>query len=93
MPSGLEVRRRRHHAGLLAINHRVWLTDVQTSETRLSTGTLQLISTRLVCSIRYYRTSNASVDLRRCRDFGENSGCIGGVGDGEGPCKPGLAVR
>ena len=41
----------------------------------------------------YYRTSNASVDLRRCRDFGDSSGCVGGVSDGEGPCKPGLAVR
>ena len=41
----------------------------------------------------YYRTSNASVDLRRCRDFGDGSGCVGGVSDGEGPCKPGLAVR
>ena len=29
-------------------------------------------------------------DLRRCSDFGADSGCIGGVGDGEGPCKPGL---
>ena len=48
---------------------------------------------RASCSVRYYRTSNASVDLRRCRDFGHNSGCIGGVSDGEGPCKPGLEVR
>ena len=42
---------------------------------------------------RYYRTSNTSVDLRRCRDFGDTSGCVGGVGDGEGPCKSGLQVR
>ena len=38
-------------------------------------------------------TNGTAATLRRCRDFGENSGCIGGVGDGEGPCKPGLAVR
>ena len=35
----------------------------------------------------YYRTSHSSVDLRRCPDFGDRSGCIGGVGEGEGPCK------
>jgi hypothetical protein len=35
----------------------------------------------------YYRTGNASNDLRRCPDFGESSGCVGGVGFGEGPCK------
>ena len=40
--------------------------------------------------VRYYRTSNGSVDLRRCHDFGDSSGCVGGVSDGEGPCKPGL---
>ena len=38
----------------------------------------------------YYRTSNASDDLRRCRDLGESSGCVGGTGAGEGPCKLGL---
>ena len=42
---------------------------------------------------RYYRTSNTSVDLRRCRDFGDTSGCVGGVSDGEGPCKSGLQAR
>ena len=41
----------------------------------------------------YYRTSTASVDLRRCPDFGDGSGCVGGVGDGEGPCKPELEAR
>jgi len=38
----------------------------------------------------YYRTGNASSDLRRCPDAnrGNSSGCTGGVGDGgEGPCK------
>jgi len=35
----------------------------------------------------YYRVSNASDDLRRCPDFGDSSGCVGGVGLGEGPCK------
>ena len=35
----------------------------------------------------YYRTTNASADLRRCPDFGVTSGCVGGVGDGEGPCR------
>ena len=40
----------------------------------------------------YYRTSNASDDLRRCPDFGDDSGCKGGMGVGEGPCKPGLEV-
>ena len=34
----------------------------------------------------YYRTSNASNDLRRCPDFGDDSGCVGGIGF-EGPCK------
>jgi len=29
-------------------------------------------------------------DLRRCADFGNASGCVGGVGAGEGPCKPWL---
>ena len=41
----------------------------------------------------YYRSSNISSDLRRCPDFGENSGCVGGVSDGEGPCKLGLEAR
>ena len=35
----------------------------------------------------YYRTSGASDDLRRCPDFGERSGCVGGVANGEGPCR------
>ena len=35
----------------------------------------------------YYRTGNTSHDLRRCPDFGDGSGCVGGVGFGEGPCK------
>ena len=38
----------------------------------------------------YYRSSNSSSDLRRCLDFGESSGCVGGASDGEGPCKLGL---
>ena len=38
----------------------------------------------------YYRISTASSDLRRCPDHSSSSGCIGGVGDGEGPCKPWL---
>lgn len=38
----------------------------------------------------YYRISTMSTDLRRCPDFGDASGCIGGVSDGEGPCKPWL---
>ena len=38
----------------------------------------------------YYRISNTSSDLRRCHDFGDDSGCIGGIGSGEGPCKPSL---
>lgn len=35
----------------------------------------------------YYRVSNDSDDLRRCPDFGDSSGCVGGVSLGEGPCK------
>ena len=35
----------------------------------------------------YYRTSSTSDDLRRCPDCNHNSGCVGGVGNGEGPCK------
>ena len=35
----------------------------------------------------YYRISNSSSDLRRCPDFGNTSGCVGGLSDGEGPCK------
>ena len=35
----------------------------------------------------YYRISNISDDLRRCPDFGDSSGCVGGVSLGEGPCK------
>ena len=38
----------------------------------------------------YYRTGNDSDDLRRCPDAGANSGCVGGVRGGEGPCKPSL---
>ena len=41
----------------------------------------------------YYRTSLESDDLRRCPDFGDNSGCVGGMGNGEGPCKPSLQAR
>ena len=37
----------------------------------------------------YYRVSNTSIDLRECPDSsGDSSGCTGGVGLGEGPCKP-----
>jgi len=37
----------------------------------------------------YYRVSNASIDLRECPDSSHDlSGCPGGVGLGEGPCKP-----
>ena len=37
----------------------------------------------------YYRVSNTSIDLRECPDSsGDSSGCTGGVGPGEGPCKP-----
>ena len=39
----------------------------------------------------YYRISNSSDDLRRCPDFGESSGCVGGVGFGEGPCREWLS--
>ena len=35
----------------------------------------------------YYRTSSLSNELRRCPDHGDNSGCVGGLGVGEGPCK------
>ena len=35
----------------------------------------------------YYHTSKSSHDMRRCPDFGDGSGCVGGVGFGEGPCK------
>lgn len=35
----------------------------------------------------YYRASTSSNDMRRCPDFGPDSGCIGGWVDGEGPCK------
>ena len=35
----------------------------------------------------YYRTDASSSDLRRCPDFGDSSGCAGGVTLGEGPCK------
>ena len=38
----------------------------------------------------YYRTGSDSDDLRRCPDAGANSGCVGGVRGGEGPCKPSL---
>ena len=38
----------------------------------------------------YYRTGSDSDDLRRCPDAGANSGCVGGVRGGEGPCKPTL---
>ena len=39
-------------------------------------------------SVGWYRSTAASVDLRRCPDGSkENSGCIGGIGD-KGPCKP-----
>ena len=44
----------------------------------------------LPLQVGYYRTSNASDDLRRCPDFGNSSGCIGGIGSGEGPCKASL---
>ena len=46
----------------------------------------------LPLTIGYYRTGNNSDDLRRCPDFGDDSGCTGGTGFGEGPCKPGLEV-
>ena len=41
----------------------------------------------------YYRTSNASEDLRRCPDYGNASGCVGGQNsDGrDGPCAAWLA--
>ena len=43
---------------------------------------------RLPLEPGYYRTSNASSDLRHCPDAaGNNSGCVGGVGNGEGPCR------
>lgn len=35
----------------------------------------------------YYRVSSTSDDLRRCPDCDHTSGCAGGVGKGEGPCK------
>ena len=36
----------------------------------------------------YYRVSNTSIDLRECPDSSDDSsGCTGGVGSGEGPCK------
>ena len=35
----------------------------------------------------YYRASSTSDDLRRCPDCDHTSGCAGGVGKGEGPCK------
>jgi len=35
----------------------------------------------------YYRTSNMSYDLRRCPDLGAQTGCVGGLGLSEGPCK------
>ena len=39
----------------------------------------------------YFRSSPLSDDLRRCPDFGEGSGCVGGLsGAGEGPCKENL---
>jgi len=43
----------------------------------------------------YYRISDRSTNPRRCPDFGDGSGCVGGeltrgVGDGGGPCKPWL---
>ena len=47
----------------------------------------------LPLAVGHYRTGNASDDLRRCRDYGDSSGCVGGVGAGEGPCKPGLEAR
>ena len=41
----------------------------------------------------YYRASSKSDDLRRCPDCDHDSGCVGGVGEGEGPCKEWLRVR
>ena len=35
----------------------------------------------------YYRALSTSDDLRRCPDCDHSSGCVGGVGEGEGPCK------
>ena len=35
----------------------------------------------------HYRTSNSSDDLRRCPDFGPKTACVGGMSDGEGPCR------
>ena len=65
---------------------------------RFPEGGVTIVSLPLL--VGYYRASNASDDLRRCPDFGNSSGCVGGVavgsgdgdgdGDGAGPCKPWL---
>ena len=44
----------------------------------------------LPLKVGYYRTGSDSDDLRRCPDAGVDSGCVGGVSGGEGPCKQGL---
>ena len=85
VPDWLEVHRRRHDADVPASCH--WVSDRHLNQLRSHTGPTRSHS------VRYYRTSSASADLRRCRDYGNTSGCVGGVGGAEGPCKPGLAVR
>ena len=44
----------------------------------------------LPLKVGYYRTGSDSDDLRRCPDAGVDSGCVGGVSGGEGPCRQGL---
>ena len=52
-----------------------------------SCPTIGVTLATLEVQVGWYRTSNKSVDLRRCPDGSkENSGCIGGIGD-RGPCK------
>ena len=61
-----------------------------TAGANCTTPALTLVS--LPLKMGYYRTSKVSADLRRCPDASSSeSGCVGGVGDGEGPCKAWLA--
>ena len=89
VPCRLELQQGGRDAGFLAIDAGVTFRPIL-GDSYLQIGSYRVLAS---CSVRYYRTSNASVDLRRCRDFGVGSGCVGGVSDGEGPCKPGLEVR
>ena len=85
------------HCTCIAGYYNMWLTN-ETVEcfqcpvgSRCANEGVTLATLPLITG--YYRSSNTSSDLRRCLDFGESSGCVGGVSDGEGPCKLGLEAR